>query len=141
MNCDVSVSVDKTGLSWDFSIKTKGNLKVWGEALDFSNRVTLVDCWRKITSALVTSMVALAHTEIASVINPWSIKNGFTVSVDKVNGENLIWWSVLPHPNSIEVRMFNPKGGETKRQLYSYREFLRELVYALRLVMEVKGDV
>ena len=133
IDCNISVDNDPNFLSLLISLKTEDMIEWIAIVRDFENKTKLVRFWRYITGELVTAFICMSKTLLSATLTPTAkVVDYFTIGVYCESGEKVISWVVYPKPDCIEVE----ESGVGKEVL-SWEEYLRKLLYTMRLVMEV----
>jgi hypothetical protein len=134
--CNISIDTSGKFLSVTISIKTE-NMKEWVPIVkSLEDKTPLVKCWRSITAELVSAFIVISKTPLSATLSPGSKTDYFTVGVYCDRKGKLISWVVYPKPEYIEV-----EESWLGKEVLSWEEYLRKLVYTIRLIMEVGEDV
>jgi hypothetical protein len=139
IDCTVTISTNKNSLCVTIHLKMENKPAGVTLTRKFNHRTPLIECWRYITWDLVCAFVGISRS-MESIATQTTNGFGFVLEVYDFNEQKLFSWFICPKPDCIEVGEISQDAVVRKNAL-NWEEYLRCLVYALRLAREVGEDV
>jgi hypothetical protein len=139
IDCIITIDTNGSFLSLTMYVKMKDAPSGIALTRDYVNRTPLVEFWKNITSTIVMSLVGISKLTLSSAVSPAAIRNCFFLKIYHPTEAKILSWIVYPKPDCIEVEDTSYEE-EVRKDVLSWEEYLRRLIYTIRLVMEVKDN-